>query len=256
MKTLLVSNRKGGVGKSAIVCQFAHFLQKKSYKVLVLDFDHQGDTSNALNMDSSNFKSDLKSIDIFIKEKNLIDFNPSTLVIGTDELRNLERNVIEHNQYLINLKNFLNQCKDYFDYCLIDTNPSPDIRQISSMIVADYVLSPIQLNQEAVNGIAGIFKQIRTYKKLNSKLEFLGVLPNFVEKTPFQKENFELIKQHYPTILIKSDNDFISIPKSSAIAEAQAQGIPCNKLKKTQGYDISRSLNKVFNSILEKIEAK
>ena len=42
-----------------------------------------------------------------------------------------------------------------FDVCVIDTNPNPDIRVIAALASADFVLSPIQLNQEAMDGVSG-----------------------------------------------------------------------------------------------------
>ena len=40
MKTLLLANQKGGVGKSAIACQLAYYLtDKRGQRVLMIDLD-------------------------------------------------------------------------------------------------------------------------------------------------------------------------------------------------------------------------
>ena len=45
-----------------------------------------------------------------------------------------------------------------FDVCVIDTNPNPDIRLIAALASADFVLSPIQLNQEAIDGVRALLQ--------------------------------------------------------------------------------------------------
>ena len=49
MKRLAIMNEKGGVGKSMVACQFAFYAAlKRGLRVLVLDFDQQGNTTNTL----------------------------------------------------------------------------------------------------------------------------------------------------------------------------------------------------------------
>ena len=49
MKRLAIMNEKGGVGKSMAACQFAFYAAlKRGLRVLVLDFDQQGNTTNTL----------------------------------------------------------------------------------------------------------------------------------------------------------------------------------------------------------------
>ena len=51
MKTLLVSINKGGVGKSMISCQLARYAHGKGLRVLFVDLDDQGNSSNHLLRD-------------------------------------------------------------------------------------------------------------------------------------------------------------------------------------------------------------
>ena len=132
-----------------------------------------------------------------------------------------------------------------FDVCVIDTNPNPDIRVIAALASADFVLSPIQLNQEAMDGVTGLLNHdrvgVRKIKAvLNPKLQLIGLLPTLVEPTPFQKANFLQIVQHYYPLLIRigeGPGDFASMPRRSAIAEAQAQGEVLWEMKKTAARD-------------------
>jgi chromosome partitioning protein len=75
---------------------------------------------------------------------------------------------------------------------------------------------------------------------LNPKLHMIGLLPTMVEPTPFQKANFlALVNKHAPMMIKLSDRagDFARIPKRSAIAEAQADGLLLWDMKKTAARD-------------------
>ena len=91
---------------------------------------------------------------------------------------------------------------------MVDTNPNPDIRVIAALVSADFVLSPMQLNQEAIDGIArcsttsaSAFRKIKA--ELNPELKLIGMLPTMVEPTPFQKANFVQIVQHYQPLMLR-----------------------------------------------------
>ncbi|MQW93017.1 AAA family ATPase [Acinetobacter sp. dk771] len=252
MKKVVASNQKGGVGKSAIICQYAHYLNSLGLRVLVIDLDHQKNTTKALITGGAVTVANVSAFDMLTKEDQTIS-NPEafTLVQATPELTAIEKNGTLHNNFATNYQKFLKSVDSLFDVCLIDTNPNPDIRQVASLIVSDYVLSPIQLNQEAIDGIGGLLKQIQAInQKLNPNLKLIGILPNIVEPTPFQKDNLKAIVQHFSKYLIKnSDGSYAFVKKTTAIAEAQAQGIPTNKLGKTSGFTAWTELKTVFESI-------
>jgi chromosome partitioning protein len=72
--------------------------------------------------------------------------------------------------------------------------------------------------------------------RLNPKLRLIGLLPNMVEPTPFQKTNFREVIERYLSLLIRLGPEgerLASIPKRSAIAEAQGDGQLLWEMKKT-----------------------
>jgi chromosome partitioning protein len=105
------------------------------------------------------------------------------------------------------------------------------------MASADFVLSPLQLNQESIDGIAKLLADdrvgvMRIQETLNPRLRFLGLLPTLVEPTPFQRANGAQLfatKGYRERLLALVDHPttgehYARIPKRSAIAEAQAAG--------------------------------
>lgn len=235
MKTLVLANQKGGVGKSAIACQFAHYLAHSGQRVLVVDLDHQMNSTRPLAMSGRVATASFSATAVLEGTAGELPDHMFVSVPGHDSLSALERQPDRHNAYVNSLKSFLTSVRDRFDICIIDTNPNPDIRYAASLITADFLLSPIELNQEAIDGIGGLLNHSRYgYRKikkvLNPGLELIGLLPNLVEPTPFQRTNFALLAASYSQLLITHERGttsrFAFIPTRTAIAEAQAMGVP------------------------------
>lgn len=253
MKTLVMANQKGGVGKSALLCQYAYYLALElNLRVLVLDLDHQGNTSKAIKLSNHALVSSVSASRILGERIASIDTASFVLVAADDALLKAEKQAALHNTYATNLQAFLRSVDAEFDVCLIDTNPNPDIRMTAALVVSQYVLSPIQLNQEALDGIGALNADVRKIKAaLNPQLQLIGILPNLVEATPFQRANLAQLVQHFAKLLIPMDapGQYAFVKTRTAVAEAQAAGLPVWKLGKTSAMDCWRELRPVFHRI-------
>ena len=68
---------------------------------------------------------------------------------------------------------------------------------------------------------------IRAIRKVNPKLQVLGLLPSMVDVTAFQRDNFaQLIEQHSRLLVPcgTASSDYAFIPRRCAIARAQMSG--------------------------------
>lgn len=254
MKTLLLANQKGGVGKSAVATQFAHYLTDKlGLRVVVVDLDHQANTTKALKASGLASISDTPASAVLATKTATVESAELVLIPSDAELSKLERQHANHNAFAANLMGFLARIGEQFDVCIIDTNPNPDIRVVASLVAADFVLSPIELNQEAIDGIGALLRDVRNIQaKLNPKLTLVGILPNKVAPTPFQRGNFEQLAQHFGKLLIPlGKNSYALVKTSTAIAEAQAEGKPLWKLGKTSARDAWRDIEPTFKKIAD-----
>ena len=50
MKTLVLANQKGGVGKSAVATLLAQYLHRQGQRVLAIDLDHQGNFTSPMQL--------------------------------------------------------------------------------------------------------------------------------------------------------------------------------------------------------------
>jgi chromosome partitioning protein len=261
MKTLVLANQKGGVGKSAVGCQFAYYLADLGQRVIFVDLDHQMNSTSALIQNRRATVTDFTSSELLNGQYGKLPDGDFVIVRGDDVLSSLERQPDKHNNYVNVLKSFLETVSDQFDVCIIDTNPNPDIRYASALITSNYVLSPIQLNQEAIDGIGSLldhprYGYHRIKSALNPTLELIGILPNMVEPTPFQRDNFKLLVTTFYQLLIGIDENskqFAFIPKRSSIAEAQAEGLFIGDFKKTAARDAWREIKPSFDAVARRM---
>lgn len=256
MKTLVLANQKGGVGKSAIVVQMAYFLHLLlKLRVIVIDLDHQRNTTKAIRTGKLATISQIPASSVLLKKVGGVEDTAFVLLAGDNtELLKIEKQADSHNIFASNLQAFLKSVDGDFDVCLIDTNPNPDIRQLAALVVSNFVLSPIQLNQEAIDGIGDLLNHdnigIRKIQAtINPTLQLIGILPNLVEPTPFQRDNFRELSTHFAKLLIPMSAGFAAIKKSTAVPEAQAAGVPIWKLGKTSGREAWTQIKPVFEKI-------
>ena len=268
MKTVVLANQKGGVGKTADACLLVHYLIERGQRVLAIDLDHQGNFSKPLKasgrLSVSAASADRLLTDPAAAVEEGAAAGGSVLVPMAGALLALERQPGEHNAYAGNFRAFLKRAGERFDVCVIDTNPNPDIRVIAALVSADFVLSPVQLNQEAIDGIAALLNHERVgirriQARLNPRLKLIGILPTMVEPTPFQKANFAQIAEHYAGLLIRLNGTnghggFALVPKRSAIAEAQAAGAVLWHMKKTAARDAWKEIEPGIARIADILE--
>ena len=263
MKTLVLCNQKGGVGKSAVATLLAHYLAHRGRRVLAIDLDHQGNFTKPLRLSGRVTPSAFASDALMTGTAPALPDRPFVLVSGDRTLLGLERQPAMHTPFARNFRAFLATVNDAFDVCVVDTNPNPDIRVIAALASADFVLSPIQLNQEAMDGVSGLLNHDRVGLRkikavLNSKLSLIGLLPTLVEPTPFQKANFlQVVQQYHPLMIRIGDGPgaFASIPRRSCIAESQAAGEVLWEMKKTAARDAWREIEPSLTRIADIVTA-
>ena len=250
MKTLVLANHKGGVGKSAVATLLCHYLVRQGQRVLAIDLDHQGNLSKPLQRTGRVMLAPVSADLLLGRPVTAAPNHPFVLVASGDGLCNMERQPLLHNDFARNLRGFIRAVDAQFDVCVIDTHPNIDIRLISALASADYVLSPIQLTQEAVDGVHSLLNHSRAGLRkikavLNPRLKLIGLLPNIVDPTPFQRQTLIEVIDQYGHLLVRTGpgaGNFALMPKRSAILEAQAEGISLWDMKKTAARDTCREI--------------
>lgn len=252
MKTLVMNNQKGGVGKSAIGSQLSFFAALKTpLRVVVIDLDHQSNTSNVLTKSG---RAIVSNDDVLGSTLTFFPVTKFLLIKSHENLKYRERDSENHNTFADNFRTNLEKLAEHYDLCIVDTNPNPDIRSLSALVSGTHVLSPIELNQESIDGLGDLIGDLeQVTENLNPDLDFIGLLPNRYDGKAFQKGNLLQLKSAYPDLFLRDGEQFSIIPFRSSIAEAQASNLPLWEMKKTSARDTWRAIEPVFNCILKRI---
>ncbi len=242
MKTLVVANQKGGVGKTALVVHLAYYFAEKGKKVAVIDLDAQGNASFSLRGE----KKKSSSADLFKEEPIATEKEERSIQVwySDPKLVNLDSNIITE-RFCENTKLIDS------DICVIDTAPSLGWKLISALCAADYVISPIELEAYSIQGIRLMLQTIFSVRNKNRNLKFLGMLPSRVDnRNPRHKIHLEELKKAYKDQIFPAE-----IGLRSSIADALALGFPVWKIKKTAARKAANEVRNVAENIFNQIHA-
>jgi len=228
MKTICIFNQKGGVGKTTTNINLCSYLAMQGKKILTIDIDPQGNTTSGLGFDKKNISLstyDLLISDISIREiiKECELVNNLYLVPSTMELAGAEIELIDRSNRENILKEKLKEIEGEFDYIFIDCPPSLGILTINALTAATNVLTPIQCEFYALEGVGQLVNTIQLVKKsLNKNLEFEGIILSMYDnRTKLCNEVVLEVKKYF------NDKVYVTtIPRNIRLAEAPSFGLP------------------------------
>ena len=178
MKVIAVSNQKGGVGKTTTATNLAYGLQLRGKKVLLVDSDPQGnstDTWRAKNTEGYPTLSDLlfsnEPVEDCIQHTEIGD-----ILAGDPILEDAEKHLKGVAGYF-RLKNRLAPLADKYDYIIIDTPPNLGLLLQNALIAADGVIVPVTCGRYSLQGMSRFIDTVNEVKlQPNPELEVYGLL--------------------------------------------------------------------------------
>ena len=246
-----MANQKGGVGKTANIIHLAFYLAELGKKVLLIDLDTQANATYTLEK----FKGVPHVPACFLFENHFdssgIKNQENLYIMGGDaSLADVEK--IDISKAAENFRSNIGLLAAKFDYCLIDTAPALGVRMTSALIVADYVISPIELETYSIQGIKLMLTTVKQIKKYNPGLTFLGMVASKVDRrNPRHVEHLDQLMNIYPDLILKQ-----VIGLRSSVADAIAQGVPVWKIRKTAARVASKEIKAFAAHITKTMENK
>lgn len=235
-RVLSIANQKGGVGKTTTAINLSTALAAVGEKVLVVDFDPQGNASTGLGVEMD--VRNQTSYDVMTGQTSLLQAAQQTaipnlsIVPANSDLVGLESDLMKEADRPFRLRDavvqLLQQCQqlsedERFNYVLIDCPPSLNILTLNAMTAAHAVLVPVQCEFFALEGISQLKESIDQIRsKLNPALEIQGVvLTMHDQRTTLSKEVAENVRAFFGPKVYET-----VIPRNTRVAEAPSHGKP------------------------------
>lgn len=178
MKTIVVSNQKGGIGKTSTATALAGGLMAKGKKVLFVDADPQRNSSDTYRADLSDGSPTLADL-LYTEEpaENCIQHTETGDILAADKaLADVEKYLKGVSAYY-RLQHRLEPLKEKYDYIIIDTNPHILLLLQNALIAADGIIIPVEAGRYEVSGMVDFTETIVDIKSQpNPDLKILGVL--------------------------------------------------------------------------------
>ena len=226
-KIIAVSNQKGGVGKTTTAINLAAGLGYLSNKVLLVDFDPQGNATQGVGAEVGDDKLSVYNLimeDYHVNDiKKTItsppmDIIPANIALAGADLQMVKFEVGKEEL----LKNKLDEVKDDYDFIIIDCPPSLGLLNTNALTAADSVMIPVQCEYYALEGVTQLLLTIRLVQQLfNKSLVIEGVvLTMYDARTKLSVEVQQEVRQHFKERVYKN-----YIPRNVKLSEAPSRGM-------------------------------
>jgi chromosome partitioning protein len=226
-QVIACANQKGGVGKTTTVVNLASYFATAGDRVLVIDFDPQGNATSGLGIDRAVL--DRSIYDAVIDDVRLKDLFVSgpidglSIVPSSIALAGAEIELAPLEQRERRLSRLVRDVAADYDYILVDSPPSLGLLTVNALTAADSVLIPIQCEYYALEGLTQLIATINLVRDhLNPALEIKGVvLTMYDARTNLSADVAAEVRRHLGDTVYQT-----IIPRSVRLSEAPSHGLP------------------------------
>lgn len=252
MDTWVVTNQKGGVGKTTTAVSIADLLAESGKKTILIDLDPHASVTYYFDYEPDELKSSL--YDLLINEQlqksdvqasilpssiHDLDILPASLALATmDKLLGKQKGMG------LRLKKVCDLIADDYDFAIIDCPPILGVLMINALAAAKRVILPVQTEFLAIKGLERMLKTMNmVYKQPANYPPTLIVPTMFDKRTRASVESLRAMRQDYPEFIWRG-----VIPVDTHFRDASK-----NHLVPTQNDPLSRGVS-AYRQLVKDIE--
>lgn len=278
MRTRVIFNQKGGVGKSSIAVNLAAISAAQQLKTLVIDLDPQANASQYLLGDAASYTADqpilAPNIEQFFQE--VLDTTQTRSLLGNalgsilgsrshglhsyvhhtpfEHLHVIPasptlgalQHALEAKHKIYKLRDALRALETQYDRIYIDTPPAFNFFTLSALIAADRVLIPFDCDVFSKRALHSLIANvIETQDDHNNRLEIEGIVVNqFQAQAKLPREVVQQLQDEGLPVLQSK------LPPSVLMKESHHRNLPLIHL--AADHKLTQAYQTLFNEIEQK----
>lgn len=226
---IIFALQKGGVGKTSSTVAVSEIMAASGYKVLVVDFDSQGNATKMLTKNSI-YKYSGRTIMEAIKERNAAPYIVNIkegldLIPAEDKLALFSQHIYTNEiktPYAV-LKRLLTPIEGRYDFVFVDVGPTLGDHMINAVVYADYIFIPLDTGDFAMDAMVRFIKFAKDAReKRFTKAEIGGIFLTMRDGRPtkYEREISEGIREAYGNLILNTE-----IHRRVKIKEMSSEGV-------------------------------
>ena len=216
MRTIAVTNSKGGTAKTTTTVNLAAALGELGHRVLVIDLDPQGSASSWLGVDdvtegvADAIRGRIPLAELLFETTApgvvLVPASPSIVVADPSE----------ETRIALGFLRAMDSLPALWDVVLVDCPPSLGYLGIAPLTACQEALVPVEAHVLAVTGLTSLLETMaRVRRRLNPRLRLGGVVACRVNRTSLSRAIVQRLGEEFPESFIARS------PGDGAAAHAQ-----------------------------------
>lgn len=226
-KTLVITNQKGGVGKTTTAVNLAASLAACEQRVLLVDLDPQGNATMGSGVNKGQLRQSVYHV--LLGSAQVVQARQRSQQGGYDvlpanrELGGAEIELVDLAERETRLKAALAAVTDDYDFILIDCPPALNLLTLNGLVAADRVMIPMQCEYFALEGLTDLVNTLRKVRAgLNPHIDIEGLLRTMYDpRSTLAQQVAAQLKQHFGDKVYN-----VVIPRNVRLAEAPSHGLP------------------------------
>lgn len=191
MKTIAITNQKGGIGKTTTAVTLAHGLALAGKRVLLIDFDPQGQSATSLGMNAEPLVFQLLFAPNVPAHSLLRNTGRENLfLISGDQTTATAQIVLAAEQRPLDaIGSTLRPFSKDFDVVVFDTAPSVGGIQERAIWASDLVIIPAATDFLAIESLEKTLKMISGFVEIGWRGRLAGILPTMYDSVTKESRN-------------------------------------------------------------------